>query len=38
VLKLLPSLTISEEELSMGLDIVEQSLKNVLKMKTLDAA
>lgn len=38
VLKLLPSLTISEEELTKGLDIIEASLKAMLKGKALDAA
>lgn len=38
VLKLLPSLTISEEELNKGLDIIESSLKSVLKAISLDAA
>ena len=38
VLKLLPSLTISEEELAQGLDIIEHSLNTVLKANTRDAA
>lgn len=38
VLKLLPSLTISEEELNKGLDIIEACLKKVLKASSLDAA
>jgi len=38
VLKLLPSLTISEEELAHGLDIIERSLNTVLKANTRDAA
>ncbi|HRP75727.1 MAG TPA: diaminobutyrate--2-oxoglutarate transaminase [Rhodocyclaceae bacterium] len=38
VLKLLPSLTISEEELNKGLDIIEACLKKILKANALDAA
>lgn len=38
VLKLLPSLTISEEELNKGLDIIEACLRKVLKANSLDAA
>ena len=38
VLKLLPSLTISEDELIKGLDIIEACLKKVLKGSSLDAA
>ena len=38
VLKLLPSLTISEEELAHGLDIIEQALKATLKGDTRNAA
>lgn len=38
VLKLLPSLTISEEELSKGLDIIEQSIKATMKGDSLSAA
>ncbi|HRP94766.1 MAG TPA: diaminobutyrate--2-oxoglutarate transaminase [Rhodocyclaceae bacterium] len=38
VLKLLPSLTISEDELSKGLDIIEQGLAAVLKAGARDAA
>lgn len=38
VLKLLPSLTISEEELNRGLDIIEACLKKILKASALDAA
>lgn len=38
VLKLLPSLTISEEELGKGLDIIEQSLTSVLEANARDAA
>lgn len=38
VLKLLPSLTISEEELNKGLDIIEQGLAAVLKAGARDAA
>ncbi|WP_068808764.1 diaminobutyrate--2-oxoglutarate transaminase [Thauera phenolivorans] len=38
VLKLLPSLTISEEELAHGLDIIEQAWKATLKGDARDAA
>ncbi len=38
VLKLLPSLTISEEELVKGLNVIEESLKRILKANALDAA
>lgn len=38
VLKLLPSLTISEEELLKGLDIIEAGLKAVMKGDALSAA
>ncbi len=38
VLKLLPSLTISEKELDLGLDIIETGLKAVMKGNTRSAA
>src|SRR5690606_14223615 len=38
VLKLLPSLTISEEELLSGLDIIERSLASILKSEAKSAA
>lgn len=38
VLKLLPSLTISDAELDQGLDIIEAGMKTVLKSKSRDAA
>ena len=38
VLKLLPSLTISDEELAKGLDIIEQSTKAMMKGGALNAA
>jgi diaminobutyrate-2-oxoglutarate transaminase len=38
VLKLLPSLTISEEELVRGLDIIERSIAHIIKGQTRSAA
>tara|TARA_R110002049_G_scaffold81212_3_gene206388 strand:+ start:1467 stop:2732 length:1266 start_codon:yes stop_codon:yes gene_type:complete len=38
VLKLLPSLTMSEEELVRGLDIIERSIASVIKSQSKDAA
>lgn len=38
VLKLLPSLTIKEDELAHGLDIIDQSLQACVKQRVLEAA
>jgi diaminobutyrate-2-oxoglutarate transaminase len=37
VLKLLPSLTASEDDLNHGLDIIEQSLQAVMQQVTVQA-